>query len=141
MKKHFVLLFVGIIAMFFVSTSAAVYTVKKGDCLCTIAKTVNCNIADLVVFNEIGSANSIIPEQKIFYLSSDDLSHAKSWCEKRIKELALAPQYYEDLMYFKYSVKDLSAHNIRYSNNTPNGMHAKVILVFAAAWEKYSNIK
>jgi hypothetical protein len=60
---------------------------------------------------------------------------ASSWCEKRISEL---PPGDQNRAFFERSLEDIENRNIRWSIETPTGLHYSLLADFAEAWDNRS---
>jgi hypothetical protein len=68
---------------------------------------------------------------KKFILTLTDTEKAKNWCRYMMPRSDS-----ENREFFRQALVDLNNGNIRYSIDTPTGLHINVVRAFAAAWEK-----
>jgi murein DD-endopeptidase MepM/ murein hydrolase activator NlpD len=147
MKKS--VLFLIVVALSAVLTSqamSATYTVRNNDTLAKISTLTGQSISELTAMNEIADPDLIQVGQQITYLSPSDLQSAQLWCEFWGPIKGASDESYfigedqvtdkDEAEFFRYAADKLQSRDIRYSIDTPHGLHYDLVLHFARAWNE-----
>ena len=116
------------------TSQAAVRFVRQGDTPAELSRLTGFSEEALAAMNETQNLEDIVVlSQPITFLSVGDMADARSWCEKRMRELWPSDPNHQ---HFSYTLEDIEKRHFRFSIYEYSGTHYSSILVYAKAWRQ-----